>query len=73
MKELDVLLGRFVDEQWSSASAAEQEAFWRLLDDQDPTLYAYFLGNERPAAADVAALVERIAGAAGGPTPRAGA
>ncbi len=73
MKELDVLLGRFVDEEWSSTSVADQESFWRLLDSQDTTLYAYFLGNERPAAVELAALVDRIAGRAGRRNPRPGA
>ncbi len=73
MKELDVLLSRFVEEQFDQSSAADQAAFWRLLDSQDTTLYAYFLGSERPAAAELAALVERIAGTAGGRIPQAGA
>lgn len=63
MKELDVLLIRYVDELYSGAPVAEQAAFWRLLDSQDTTLYAYFMGTERPQSADLAALVERIAAA----------
>jgi antitoxin CptB len=59
MKELDILLERYVDERFRSASSAEQEAFRQLLDTQDIILYAYCLGSERPPPA-FAALIERI-------------
>jgi len=59
MKELDVLLARYVDERFCSASRPEQDAFRQLLDTQDPLLYAYCLGQERPPA-QWAALIERI-------------
>jgi antitoxin CptB len=59
MKELDVLLARYVDERFCSASDAEQEAFRRLLETQDTVLYAYCLGSQRPPP-EFAALIERI-------------
>jgi antitoxin CptB len=59
MRELDVLLARYVDERFCSASSLEQDAFWRLLDTQDAVLYAYCLGAERPPP-EFAALIERI-------------
>jgi antitoxin CptB len=59
MKELDVLLARYVDERFCSASNAEQEAFLRLLETQDAVLYAYCLGSQRPPP-EFAALIERI-------------
>ena len=48
MKELDVLLSRYVEERFCGASNAEQEAFRQLLETQDVMLYAYCLGSERP-------------------------
>ncbi len=48
MKELDLLLARYVDERFGAAPAAEQEAFRRLLDIQDPVIYAYCMGQETP-------------------------
>jgi antitoxin CptB len=60
MKELDVLLTRYVDEQYGCASAAHQKAFRELLDAQDPLIYAYFLGQERPPDAVLSSLIERI-------------
>jgi antitoxin CptB len=62
MKELDVLLARYVDERFCSASNAEQEAFRRLLETQDPVLYGYCLGSVPPPAR-FAPLIERITGA----------
>jgi antitoxin CptB len=59
MKELDVLLARYVDEKFCGASKSEQEAFKQLLEAQDTDLYAYCLGQERPPA-HFAALIERI-------------
>jgi antitoxin CptB len=59
MKELDVLLTRYVDERFAAAPAAEQQAFERLLDAQDPVLYAYFLG-QTPVPARLESLIRRI-------------
>jgi antitoxin CptB len=59
MKELDILLTRYVDERYGAASAEEQQAFQRLLETQDPVIYAYCLGQEPPPE-HLAALIERI-------------
>jgi len=48
MKELDVLLARYVNERFAGASGEEQAAFEQLLDSQDSVLYAYCLGQEQP-------------------------
>jgi antitoxin CptB len=60
MKELDVLLTRYVDEQYRNATPDHQEAFRQLLDAQDPQLFAYFLGRELPADAVLSSLLIRI-------------
>jgi antitoxin CptB len=59
IKELDILLTRYVDERYRAASAEEQQAFQHLLETQDPVIYAYCLGEERPPE-HLAALIERI-------------
>jgi antitoxin CptB len=59
MKELDVLLARYVEERFRSASHAEQEAFRRLLELEDTELYGYCLGSEPPSP-QFAPLIERI-------------
>ena len=62
MKELDVLLTRYVEERFCGASDQEREAFRQLLETQDPVLYAYCLGKERPPPR-FSALIARITAA----------
>ena len=61
MKELDLLLARYVEQRFCGASKAEQEAFRRLLDSEDTALYGYCLGSEPPPAR-FAELIDRITG-----------
>ena len=66
IKELDVLLSRYVEDQFRDASAADQAAFRGLLEGEDSAIYAYCFGAQTPATAELSALVDRItAGAAG--------
>ena len=60
MRELDVLLTRFVDEQYDDAPLAFQEAFRELLDSQDPLIYAYFLGQLAPPTPLLGVLIRQI-------------
>ena len=48
MKELDLLLTRYVEERFCSASNLERAAFRELLETQDPVLYGYCLGKVQP-------------------------
>jgi len=67
IKELDVLLTRYVDEQFRDAPAADQEAFRGLLAGEDGAIYAYCFGQRRPPSPELSVLIERItAGAAHG-------
>ena len=59
MRELDVLLARYVDERFCGASCGEQDAFRELLETQDTDLYAFCLGSQPPPAR-FATLIERI-------------
>jgi antitoxin CptB len=59
MKELDLLLRRYVDDRWPSAPGAEKAAFEQLLELPDPQLAAYLLGHETPPPA-LLGLVERL-------------
>jgi antitoxin CptB len=60
MRELDLLLTRYVDEEYRTAAPEQQEAFRRLLEIQDPVMHAYFLGRETPPDAVLASLIARI-------------
>jgi antitoxin CptB len=59
MKELDILLSRYLDQRFCAAPPDEQEAFRRLLERPDPEIYAYCLGAERPPEL-LAVIIERI-------------
>ena len=59
MKEIDVLLARYMDDGFRNASHQEQAAFRQLLETQDTILYAYCLGAEQPPP-QFATLIERI-------------
>jgi succinate dehydrogenase flavin-adding protein (antitoxin of CptAB toxin-antitoxin module) len=60
MKELDVLLTRWLDGQHATATSARRAAFERLLELPDPDLAACFLGRARPDDPQLANLVDEI-------------
>ncbi|MFT5662808.1 MAG: antitoxin CptB [Gammaproteobacteria bacterium] len=45
MKELDVVMTRYLETRYSEASEVDKESFKRLLEMQDPDLYALLLGQ----------------------------
>ena len=67
MKELDVMLERFVRGLGSDEDATEAAAFAQLLELPDPLLAAYLLGPAVPRDPDLARLVRRIIAGAPGP------
>ena len=60
MKELDLLLLRYVEEQYGEAPSAHQEAFRALLDAPDPVIYGYCLGGARPTSPLLSSVIQRI-------------
>ena len=65
MRELDELLMAFMDRQYSSASAAQQEAFVRLLSLQDPEILALLTEKVRAEDPELHALVQCLLGRSG--------
>jgi len=61
MKELDVLLGRWITERHAGASSAQLAAFESFLDLPDPDMARYLLGREEPPAEHRAMLDELLA------------
>jgi antitoxin CptB len=59
MRELDVILERYLTERFPGASPALQQAFVALLELQDPDLAALLLG-QATAEGDLAALIGDI-------------
>ena len=49
MKELDVLLERWLDGSWAGADAAKRRLFEWLLEQPDPELAGWLIGGARPA------------------------
>ena len=60
MKELDVLLSRYVEAHFGDSSPADQQAFLELLEAPDPVIYAYCLGRAAPPTPRLSALIARI-------------
>jgi antitoxin CptB len=60
MKELDVLLERYLKSGQVPVSAADGAAFERLLELPDPELADYLLGHKLPGDPSLAGLVRRI-------------
>lgn len=60
MKELDVLLERFLHSHYDGSSAAGQQAFRDLLELEDPDLYACLLGQQPAPTAELQDVVESI-------------
>ncbi|MFZ2236570.1 MAG: succinate dehydrogenase assembly factor 2 [Dokdonella sp.] len=59
-RELDQLVGWWLDERYSSAPAEQQTAFASLLDAQDPDLWDWVMGRDRPDDAEQAAIIDAI-------------
>ncbi len=60
MKELDVLLERFMITDYDYLSAAEHRGLCHLLDQIDPDLYAMIMGLKPPENDTEARLLKRI-------------
>ncbi|MBO1520144.1 succinate dehydrogenase assembly factor 2 [Oceanisphaera pacifica] len=60
MLELDVILGPFVEHEYDDLSEGHQATFRRLLECDDPDLFAWFMGHQQSEDADFQAMVEYI-------------
>lgn len=60
MRELDVLLTRYFEEVYPSATSQQQQAFADLLDLQDPLIMAYVTGKQTPDSKDIADVIQQL-------------
>lgn len=60
MLELDLILGRFVNEHYPTLSDGQKEAFIALLGVEDPLLFAWLMGHEQPEEPHFQKIVEVI-------------
>lgn len=58
MKELDLLMESYLQQDYPQASKARQAAFEKLLGYQDPLILDLLFGRERDADAEVQALID---------------
>lgn len=60
MRELDVVLQRYLEARYSDAPVDEQTAFEALLELQDPQLFAYLTGRDSPTDLEMVNVVARL-------------
>lgn len=60
MKELDLLLVRWLDRRYPTAGPAARAAFTRLLEAQDPQLVAWLLKGEPAPDGELQGLVDEL-------------
>ncbi|PKM09035.1 MAG: hypothetical protein CVV14_01665 [Gammaproteobacteria bacterium HGW-Gammaproteobacteria-4] len=60
MRELDVLMLRYLDHRWSQADGDERAGFERLLETEDDLLWRWMMRREVATNPEMATLVERI-------------
>jgi len=60
LKELDVLLERFMRERYAHVSSEQRRAFARLLELPAPELAGYLLGHVTPAEPQLAELARLV-------------
>ena len=60
MRELDIVVTRYLDQRYDTADNEERAAFTRLLDLPDPQLLGFLTGREAPPDADLRRIVDVI-------------
>jgi len=60
MRELDELLGAWLENRYQATDECEKASFSALLELPDPELVSYLLGDAVPPDQELANLVERI-------------
>jgi antitoxin CptB len=60
MKELDVVMSRYLEQHYVSASSAEQGHFKALLEMPDPDLYDLLLGRSVTSDAELARFIQLL-------------
>ncbi len=60
MRELDVLLQRYLDRRYASASKEEQQTFEALLELPDPQLFDWIVKRERPSDPQLVDVIDWI-------------
>jgi len=67
MREMDILLGRFLERGYPDLDVTGRDTFDRLLDLPDQDLLAWLSGNGAPDDAELSALLEHMRRVVHGP------
>lgn len=59
-RELDSILGGFLEDNYSAADIQTQHAFVALLSCQDPDIYDWLMGANRPPETHLAGIIELL-------------
>ena len=60
MLELDLILMPFLDNIYPDLAQADKELYWKLLEEQDQDMYAWFMRRENPANPELQRIVDLI-------------
>lgn len=60
MLELDLVLLPFAEQIYPTLEPGDQELYWRLLEQEDQDLFAWFLRRSDPENADLLRIVEIV-------------
>ena len=60
MKELDVLMTRYLEQEYEQASEQDQQYFVELLDWQDPELFSVMVGRTTADDSDMQAFIDKL-------------
>jgi antitoxin CptB len=60
LKELDVILGPFMDEHYRDLASADKTLFVRLVDCEDMDLFNWFMRQDKPSDPELERMVELI-------------
>ena len=60
MLELDVLLEPFTSEALPGLSEADQQAYIKLLECEDPELFSWFMSDKRPEDQELSQMVDKV-------------
>lgn len=60
MRELDQLLGWYLDARYAASGAAQKDAFSALLEEPDPLLWSWLLGQAHAPNPEWQAIVDEI-------------
>jgi len=65
VRELDVLLGRFLDSEYPKLNDEGKQAFERFLAEQDPIIMDWLFSRSSPEDSGIADIVARLQGISG--------